>query len=668
MIKMDDSNLQTGPDPINGRILIVDDEEIVHQTLKRLLGPNGYAIDSAYGGKEALEKIESEYDLIICDIRMPNIDGIEVLRQIKKRELLVEVLMLTGYASVDSATQAMNYGARGYLMKPIENIQEFLARVKEAIHISKIAHENKQLYEAIINGKVDSIIIDGKPWILPSIYEETRDIIQRLMQIIHDGIVILDYDGHIILTNIYFSQMLGESYRDTLGKSFESFIQQDEREDVIEAFTRLANGEAAINIKTNLMTRFGRILSVSINCSPLYHEMNYSGIAMVISDMTEINRVREKVELLAKLVENARNDMMVIVKHDGQIMECNALLRDTFGYNHTEILSQNIQNLLKIQADFSWKVIMDHAEQHSDWKGELAGIKMSGEDFPVEMTVSRSFDKLKNDVYIIFMRDITERKRSEQELAKSRADTLRAKIKSDFLMTMSHELKTPLISIMGFSSILQNKQAGELNEKQKRYVDSINKGGEHLLGMINNILDMVRMESGKKTSLSIETFPVPELIDEILLLVNEKASKKKIVIKKEIEPGPGFIKADKIRFKQILNNLLDNAIKFSKPEGGTVTIAARKDVDMAQFSISDTGIGIREEHMDKLFDLFCQIDSGLSRKCGGTGLGLALTKQLVEQHGGRIWVESKFGEGSTFMFTLPLNEEKQQNDEYEINK
>ena len=653
LIKMGNSDMQTGPDPINGRILIADDEEIVHQTLKRLLGAEGYTIDSAYGGKETLERIDGEYELIICDIRMPDIDGIEVLRQIKKRELAVEVLMLTGYASLDSAAQAMNYGARGYLMKPIENIPEFRVKVREAIHISRIARENKQVYEALMAGQIDSIIVDGKPWILPDIYEQTNEIMPRLMYIIHDGIVVLDYDGNIIFANIYFSQMLGESYRYLLSKSFESFIPQEEREYVIGAFTRLACGEAAKNIQTHLITSFGRLLAITINCSPIYHEMNYRGIALVITDITEITRVREKVELLANLVENARYDMMVIVKPDGQIMECNALFRNTFGYTQNEILSRNIQILLKFQANFTWEVIMDHIEQHSDWQGELSAINRSGVDFPVEITISKSVAKMKKCVFII-IRDITERKRSEDlRIEKERAEYA-SKTKSEFLTIMSHELKTPLVAIMGFSSILKNKQTGELNEKQEHCVDCINRGGTHLLGMINNLLDMVRVESGGKTSLSLELILAPELIDEILILVNEKALKKNIAIKKEIEPGLGFIKADKTRFKQILNSLLDNAIKFSKPDGGTVIIAARKDGDMAQFSISDTGIGIREVHMDKLFDLFHQIDSGLSRKYGGTGIGLAITKQLVEQQGGRIWAQSKFGEGSTFMFTLPL--------------
>src|SRR5450759_5002243 len=182
----------------------------------------------------------------------------------------------------------------------------------------------------------------------------------------------------------------------------------------------------------------------------------------------------------------------------------------------------------------------------------------------------------------------------------------------------------------------------------QKYVDNIFHSATRLLGMINDMLDLVNVESGEGLHLSIQSFQAPEAIDEALIFINDIAAAKKIVIHKEIDPGLGIIEADTLRFKQILINLINNAIKFSKSGGGIVNIAVRKNGDMAQFSISDTGIGIKETDMGRLFDLFYQADSGISRRYGGAGAGLAVTKQLVEQHGGRIWVDSTFGEGSTF--------------------
>ncbi len=174
-----------------------------------------------------------------------------------------------------------------------------------------------------------------------------------------------------------------------------------------------------------------------------------------------------------------------------------------------------------------------------------------------------------------------------------------------------------------------------------------------LLNLINDILDLSKVEAGK-IELIIEKLYVKTAIEETLNLIKEKASKHNIELKKEFDPGLKDIEADQQRFKQILFNLFSNAIKFSKPEGGTITVTSKKEEDMARFSVSDTGIGIKEESLGKLFKEFGQADARISKQYGGTGLGLAITKKLIELHGGKIWVESKYGEGSTFDFTLPI--------------
>ena len=228
------------------------------------------------------------------------------------------------------------------------------------------------------------------------------------------------------------------------------------------------------------------------------------------------------------------------------------------------------------------------------------------------------------------------------------------KAKSEFLANMSHELRTPLNSIIGFSQLLKEKTFGGLNEKQEHQVDNVIVSGKFLLNLINDILDLSRIEAGKM-DLIFEKIPVSETINEILILMNEKAAKNKIKIKKEFDPQLEFIEADKQRFKQILFNLLSNAAKFSKPEGGTITITAVKEGNRAIFSVSDTGIGIREEDLGKLFNKFEQLDSGLTKHYGGSGLGLAISKKLVRLQGGDIWIESNFGEGTKVFFTIPIN-------------
>ncbi len=225
--------------------------------------------------------------------------------------------------------------------------------------------------------------------------------------------------------------------------------------------------------------------------------------------------------------------------------------------------------------------------------------------------------------------------------------------KTNFLLTMSHELRTPLNSVIGFSQILKQKIHGELNEKQEKYVNNILTGGSNLLRIVNQILDAVKLEEGT-LKLSTERVFVHGTVDDILGSMQEKAAKQNIVIRKELDPELEYIEADRQKFGLLLSNLLENAVKFSKPEGGSVNLITKKEGDMARFSVSDTGIGIKEEDMGKLFQKFVQIDSGSSRKYGGTGIGLAVSKQFVELHGGTISAQSRFGEGSTFTFLLPV--------------
>ncbi len=249
--------------------------------------------------------------------------------------------------------------------------------------------------------------------------------------------------------------------------------------------------------------------------------------------------------------------------------------------------------------------------------------------------------------------NITERKKAEELHIENLSLANANKTKSEFLAVMSHELRTPLNSIIGFSELLKRGTAGELNGEQEHFVENVLTSSKHLLALISDILDLSKVESGKM-ELVIEKIYLPDVINDTFALAKEIAAKRNVIIKRDFDSQLKFIEADRRRFKQILFNLLDNAVKFSKKDGGTVTITIKKTDDTAQFSVSDTGIGIKEEDMEKLFNKFSQVDSGISRKYGGTGLGLSITKQLVELHGGKIWAESKFGEGSIFTFTLPL--------------
>lgn len=226
------------------------------------------------------------------------------------------------------------------------------------------------------------------------------------------------------------------------------------------------------------------------------------------------------------------------------------------------------------------------------------------------------------------------------------------KMKSEFLANMSHELRTPLNAIIGFAEVLRDKIAGDLNEEQVDFVKDIHSSGQHLLQMINDILDLSKVEAGKM-ELHYETFLVPPAIEDVHTILKGLANKKHLELKTRMLTEVGAIEADRVKFKQILYNLLSNAIKFTD-ENGKIFMELGIVDDMLQTSVSDTGIGMKPEDQQKVFKEFWQADSSFSRKYEGTGLGLALTKRIVEMHGGKIWFESEYGKGSIFYFAIPL--------------
>jgi signal transduction histidine kinase len=237
---------------------------------------------------------------------------------------------------------------------------------------------------------------------------------------------------------------------------------------------------------------------------------------------------------------------------------------------------------------------------------------------------------------------------------KSRQLEIANKHKSDFLANMSHELRTPLNAIIGFSEVMISGMAGALPDKQKEFVGDIRDSGRHLLALINDILDLSKIEAGRM-ELDVARFDLKEAVNNAMTLVRGRADRHGIHLEQKIAPEVGTYDGDERKFKQIVLNLLTNAVKFT-PEGGTVTMGAERVNGAYVFSVKDTGVGIAEQDQGLIFEEFRQVGSDYERKAEGTGLGLALTRRLVHLHGGEISVRSAPGKGSTFTFTLPIEQ------------
>ncbi len=364
-------------------------------------------------------------------------------------------------------------------------------------------------------------------------------------------------------------------------------------------------------------------------------------------------------ERYRNLVDNA-NDAIITTDLEGRIITWNRSAHNIFGWTEEQVAGKKYSVLLIPQDK--------QAENEQLIHGILVGKSFSGiesvhknkdgKNIDVSLTIS----PLNNADHKIIglscvIRDITDRKHIQAIETENMRLAFLIKAKSELLPAMSHDLGTPLNAIIGFSELLKNEMPGKLNEKQKKYVENVLTSSRRMLDIVNDILDLGKAETGK-IELMIEKISVPEILDETISLCREKATQHNVVIKNEHDSELNFIEADRKRFKQILFNLFSNAVKYSKPEGGTVTIITKKQGDTAKFSISDTGIGIKEEDMGKLFSAFEQLNLGIASKYGSTGLGLVVTKKLVELQGGRITGESKYGQGSTFTFTLPIHTKK----------
>jgi len=356
-------------------------------------------------------------------------------------------------------------------------------------------------------------------------------------------------------------------------------------------------------------------------------------------------------------------DAIMTTDPSGIITDVNKQMEVLTGCTRDELIGAPFKNYFTDpeRAEMSIKLVLSE-KKITDY--ELTARAWDGNETVVSFNATTFYDRdRKLQGVFAAARDVTERKRLDQVLQEKNIELENARSvaektnlsKSDFLANMSHELRTPLNSVIGFSEVLQDQLFGPINEKQQEYVKNILTSGRHLLSLINDILDLSKVESGKM-ELELSEFSLLESLNASLMMLKEKALKGGISLNMELAPPDDLrIVADQRKLKQILFNLVSNAVKFT-PAGGEVNVNAFKHGDFIEISVTDSGIGIREEDIPKLFHPFTQLESVYTKEYEGTGLGLALNRHLVELHNGKIWVKSEFGKGSRFSFTIPLSQ------------
>ena len=544
------------------RILVVDDEPQVVQIFHELLAQRGYEVEVSSDGDDAIHRVtDGRFDLVLTDINLPGVDGLEVVRAAKAADKDTCVILITGYASTTTAIDALRQGAYDYITKPFD-LWETAKAIERGLESRFLVVENRRL--------------------LTSLEAANREL-QRHEEILRRKVE----EATARLETLYVA-----------GKEI----------------------SASLSLQSTLelvLRQVGALTGASAAVVYLHDVESDEYVAEACSEPVQDLRTRFRFVPGAGLHGQAvRSAQPVLEPHlDGAV-------------GTEEILDfLGARGVLIVPLLSNERVI-----------GALTAVDREGGVFTesdregLEMFASQASIAIENA-------ELYERTKELDRL------------KSEFVAVVSHEVRTPLTSIKGSLELLGDARFHQLPPPQLELLQICQANTERLISLINDILDFSKLEASKFT-LNLEETDLLKVVTEAVENIRSLAAMKKIIVDIHVEGTVGSVEADPMRVSQVITNLLGNAIKFSA-EGSRVEIWARGEDDQVAISVRDRGRGISPKDVSRLFQRFGQLDSSNTRKAGGTGLGLVISKGIVEQHGGTSWVESQLGVGSTFSFTLP---------------
>jgi PAS domain S-box-containing protein len=491
---------------------------------------------------------------------------------------------------------------------------------------------------------------------------ESDDAAARLAAIVNstdDAIIGQTLDGVITSWNPAAERQYGYTAEETIGRSIELIVPTDDRGEL--ATFRQADGDQSIRLHDTVRVRKdGSRVHVEVSVSPIRDNTGQIvGASSIARDVTERIKAEQRFQQLVL----AAPDAMLIVDEHGTIVLVNEQTERLFGYRKEDLVGQSIELLIPPQLreqhiGHRQRYLKDPRHRRMGTGIELAGLRQDGSQIPVEISLA-PLDTEQGTLVSAAIRDISERREAEQKLADARDKAVAAaELKSQFVAMVSHEIRTPMNGVIGLADLLLETP---LEPTQRRYTEAIRTSGRALLSIINDILDFSKIEAGKLKLVETD-FELDQVLEEVVQAVAQAARDKQIEVVCDYPPNlPTALRGDDGRLRQALLNLLGNAVKFT--EEGSVLLRAEPAADVEAritFTILDTGIGIAPEDLARLTEPFSQADAASTRRYGGTGLGLTITRQLVELMGGVLEMSSKLKQGSRFWFTLEFAPQQHQ--------
>jgi two-component system, sensor histidine kinase and response regulator len=623
------------------RALIVEDSHTLATLLRRTLASHGYTVDVAGTGREGLQKLQEQSpELAILDYHLPDMTGDQLLPACARSMRPVVAIMITTDPTPELALHFMRLGAYGYLRKPFDPVYlvDLCARALRERALLRVEELLEERTRALRTSEAQ---------------------FRLLFESIPDAVFVHDADGTILAMNEVGAHWLERPAVDVVGQHISTLLTPYN--------PPLTTNGSTTTLRTMSMTHTGHRMIVEVTERP--SEFNGKpAILSVVRDITERERAIVALQAAKDYAENIINsslDIIVSVDTERRIIAFNKAAQQAFGYEPDEVLGQPVHLLYADPAVGTG--IHHHALTDGHYTGEITNTRKDGTLFESYLSASVLRDRQGQVLGVMgISRDITERKQAEAALQASKEAAEAAnRSKNEFLANVSHEIRTPMNGILGMAELALGT---ELSVEQREYLELVKVSAEALLGVINDLLDFSKIEAGKLV-LDPREFSLRTSLNEAMKTLAVAAYRKGLELVYEVQPEvPDRLIGDVGRLRQIIVNLVGNAIKFTT-EGEVVLritlhpgascqflVPTRDTLNACELhvSVADTGVGIPATQQHAIFEPFVQADGSMTRRYGGTGLGLSIAAQLVALMGGRIWVESTVGTGSTFHCTVHL--------------